>query len=90
MVVKRDNENSRLREQREQILSELNERKQKDMIKIHSVNELKALVDSRSVRPPFLHPPVCLTNSEVSLGAYQGSGVGTHSIEDTPCGRCEG
>ncbi len=49
MLVKRDNENARLREQRDQQMSELNERKQKDSVKLTSVNEIKALAESRSV-----------------------------------------
>ncbi|KAJ3553638.1 hypothetical protein NM688_g3503 [Phlebia brevispora] len=69
MVVKRDNENSRLREQREQILSELNERKQKDMIKIHSVNELKALVDSRSERIKVLESELTRLRTRLAADA---------------------
>lgn len=48
MLTKRDNENLRLREQRDQQLSELNERKHKDHIKIASLNEFKALAETRS------------------------------------------
>lgn len=49
MLVKRDNEIARLREQRDQQLSELNERKQKDSVKLHSLNEYKTLAETRSV-----------------------------------------
>ena len=49
MVVKRDNEIARLREQRDQQLSELNERRQKDSVKQHSLNEYKTLAETRSV-----------------------------------------
>jgi len=49
MLSKRDNENARLREQREQQAAELNERKHKDSVKLASLQELKTLVDSRSV-----------------------------------------
>ena len=48
MLAKRDNENARLREQREQQTAELNERKHKDSVKLASLQELKTLVDSRS------------------------------------------
>jgi E3 ubiquitin-protein ligase BRE1 len=48
MLAKRDNENARLREQREQQAAELNERKHKDSVKLASLQELKTLVDSRS------------------------------------------
>lgn len=50
MLAKRDNENARLREQREQQAAELNERKHKDSVKLASLQELKTLVDSRSAR----------------------------------------
>jgi hypothetical protein len=49
MLAKRDAENVRLRDQREQQASELNERKHKDSVKLASLQELKALAESRSV-----------------------------------------
>lgn len=49
MVLKRDNENSRLREQRDQLNAELNERKNKDSVRWHSVQELHKLVDQQTV-----------------------------------------
>ena len=49
LVIKRDTEIGRLREQRDQQLSELNERKQKDSVKQTSVAELKVLLESREV-----------------------------------------
>ncbi|PSR81178.1 hypothetical protein PHLCEN_2v6513 [Hermanssonia centrifuga] len=58
MLVKRDNENARLREQRDQQVSELNERKQKDSYKLTSVNEIKALAESRSERIKILESEV--------------------------------
>jgi len=48
MLAKRDAENVRLRDQREQQASELNERKHKDSVKLASLQELKALAESRS------------------------------------------
>ncbi|KAF8894030.1 hypothetical protein BD779DRAFT_1797962 [Infundibulicybe gibba] len=50
MLAKRDTDNSRLREQRDQQLSELNERKQKDQVKMASLQEFKSLAESRSER----------------------------------------
>lgn len=58
MVVKRDNEIARLREQRDQQLSELNERRQKDSVKQHSLNEYKTLAETRSVSLSI----ICLRN----------------------------
>jgi len=49
MLNKRDTENARLREQREQQASEINERRHKDSIKLASLQEYKSLVDSNSV-----------------------------------------
>ena len=53
-LSKRDAEIARLREQRDQQMSELNERKQKDHVKLASLNEFKALAENRSVSS-FLH-----------------------------------
>ncbi|KII92834.1 hypothetical protein PLICRDRAFT_51174 [Plicaturopsis crispa FD-325 SS-3] len=50
LLAKRDNENLRLREQRDQQGAELNERKQKDSIKMASMQEWKILADSRGDR----------------------------------------
>ncbi|KAI0789122.1 BRE1 E3 ubiquitin ligase-domain-containing protein [Abortiporus biennis] len=58
MLAKRDNENSRLREQRDQQQSELNERKQKDSVKLASINEVKALSESRADRIKVLESEV--------------------------------
>lgn len=54
MLLKRDLENVRLREQRDQQLTELNERKQKESVKLQSLNEFKLLAESREVRHLFL------------------------------------
>ena len=48
MMVKREVENARLRDQREQLNAELVERKQKDSIKLASLQEYKTLAESRS------------------------------------------
>ena len=70
MVQKRDAEIARLRDQRDQQMSELNERKQKDHVKIASLNEFKALAETRSASSslPF---PLC-GRIDVVLGADQG------------------
>ena len=49
ILTKRDADNSRLREQRDQQLAELNERRQKEQIKWQALNEYKQLSESRSV-----------------------------------------
>ena len=49
MLAKRDADNSRLREQRDQQLAELNERRQKEQVKWQALNEYKQLSDSRAV-----------------------------------------
>ena len=49
MLAKRDADNSRLREQRDQQLAELNERRQKEQVKWQALNEYKQLSESRSV-----------------------------------------
>lgn len=52
MMVKREVENARLRDQREQLNAELVERKQKDSIKLASLQEYKTLAESRSASRP--------------------------------------
>lgn len=47
--VRKEADNLRLRDQREQQTSELNERKHKDNVKMASLNELNGLAESRSV-----------------------------------------
>jgi E3 ubiquitin-protein ligase BRE1 len=47
--VRKEADNLRLRDQREQLTSEVNERKHKDNIKMASLAELKSLAESRSV-----------------------------------------
>jgi E3 ubiquitin-protein ligase BRE1 len=56
MMVKREVENARLRDQREQLNAELVERKQKDSVKMASLQEYKTLAESRSAsRPQYQH-----------------------------------
>jgi E3 ubiquitin-protein ligase BRE1 len=47
--ARKEADNLRLRDQREQLTSEVNERKHKDNIKMASLEELKGLAESRSV-----------------------------------------
>lgn len=49
VLAKRDADNSRLREQRDQQLAELTERRHKEQVKWQSLNEYKQLSESRSV-----------------------------------------
>jgi E3 ubiquitin-protein ligase BRE1 len=48
MMIKRDVENARLRDQREQLNAEVIERKQKDSVKQAALQEYKTLAESRS------------------------------------------
>lgn len=48
LIAKRDTENARLRDQREQQAAELNERKQRDNVKLASMKELQSLAETRS------------------------------------------
>ena len=52
MMMKREVENARLRDQREQLNAELVERKQKDSVKLASLQEYKTLAESRSASRP--------------------------------------
>ena len=86
MLSKRDAENARLREQRDQQLSELNERKQKEHVKLSSLNEFKSLAESREVS--FF---IAFTNGSLTFGiagAHQCPGVGTLEAEDASSGGC--
>ena len=47
--MRKEADNLRLRDQREQLTSEVNERKHKDNVKMASLEELKCLAESRSV-----------------------------------------
>ncbi|KAK7692778.1 hypothetical protein QCA50_004411 [Cerrena zonata] len=70
VVTKRDTEIGRLREQRDQQLSELNERKQKDNVKVSSLNEFKTLAETRSERINVLESAV--TRLKTRLAAEAG------------------
>lgn len=48
-LTRKETENIRLRDQREQQTSEMNERKHKESVKIASLNEMRSLAESRSV-----------------------------------------
>ncbi|EIN11960.1 BRE1-domain-containing protein [Punctularia strigosozonata HHB-11173 SS5] len=50
LITKRDNENARLREQRDQQAAELTERKHKDAVKMASITEFKMLAQTREER----------------------------------------
>jgi len=56
MLGKRDDENVRLREQRDQLSAEIQERKQKDFVKYSSAQEYKALWESSTVSYVQLFP----------------------------------
>ncbi len=56
MVAKRDHDIIRLRESRDQQIAELNERRQKDHVKMQSLQEMKAVVEARSVCSNVLDP----------------------------------
>ena len=71
MLAKRDSENARLREQREQQSAELNERKQKDVVKFASIQEYKSLLESHSVNFNFLCRLFCQTHSFLYRNVYK-------------------
>lgn len=71
MLSKRDVENARLRDQREQQAAELNERKHKDNVKLASLQELKALAESRSERISVLESE--LRRYKAQLAAHAGN-----------------
>lgn len=50
MLARRDADLTRLREIRDQQIAELNERKQKDAVKLNSLDEYRRLVRSQTVR----------------------------------------
>jgi hypothetical protein len=75
MITKRDVENARLRDQREQQAAELNERKHKDNVKLASLQELKALAESRSASDLHLHKTAVV--DVLKIGTYIGVGIRT-------------
>ncbi|KAF6763101.1 hypothetical protein DFP72DRAFT_874675 [Ephemerocybe angulata] len=72
MMVRRDNENTRLREQRDQSQAELLERKQKDGIKWNAQQELKSLVDIQNERISAFKSE--LSRCKARLAAKEGDG----------------
>ncbi|KAH6914381.1 BRE1 E3 ubiquitin ligase-domain-containing protein [Coprinopsis sp. MPI-PUGE-AT-0042] len=65
-IAKRDAENVRLREQRDQQIAEVNERKQKDSVKRASLNEWKNLAESRGERITILQSELRRTGARLS------------------------
>jgi E3 ubiquitin-protein ligase BRE1 len=83
MISKRDVENARLRDQREQQAAELNERKHKENVKLASLQELKALAESRSASDLNLHNTAAIDVQKI--GTHLGVGVGTSSTQGSTC-----
>ncbi|KAJ7187992.1 hypothetical protein C8R46DRAFT_6470 [Mycena filopes] len=71
LIGKRDTENTRLRDQREQLAAELNERKQKDGGKFASARELESLAEARSARIVVLESQ--LSRHKAKLAANAGN-----------------
>ncbi|RDB24923.1 E3 ubiquitin-protein ligase BRE1 [Hypsizygus marmoreus] len=69
MMAKRDAENARLRDQREQQAAEITERKQKDHVKIASLQEFKALADSRGERIAVLESDLRRHKAQLAANA---------------------
>lgn len=65
-IAKRDAENIRLREQRDQQMAEVNERKQKDSVKRASLHEWKSLAESRAERIAVLQSELRRTGARLS------------------------
>jgi hypothetical protein len=87
LVERRDKDLVRLREQRDQQMAELNERKQKDAVKLASLEELKTLADSRlvSTMHSFLCPSAML---KPGTGAYIRASVRSDSPEVATGRKC--
>ncbi|KAJ7045767.1 BRE1 E3 ubiquitin ligase-domain-containing protein [Mycena alexandri] len=69
LIGKRDTENTRLRDQREQLAAELNERKQKDGIKMASAKELESLAEARSARIVVLESQLSRYKAQLAANA---------------------
>ncbi|KAJ7747309.1 BRE1 E3 ubiquitin ligase-domain-containing protein [Mycena metata] len=69
LIGKRDTENTRLRDQREQLAAELNERKQKDGIKMASAKELESLAEARSARIAVLESQLNRYKAQLAANA---------------------
>ncbi|KAF8740809.1 hypothetical protein AX14_007181 [Amanita brunnescens Koide BX004] len=70
MMMKREVENARLRDQREQLNAELLERKQKDSVKQASLQEYKTLAESRSERITALESEVKRMKTRLAAEAH--------------------
>ncbi|KAF9049980.1 BRE1 E3 ubiquitin ligase-domain-containing protein [Panaeolus papilionaceus] len=68
-LLKRDQENARLREQREQQASELVERKQKDAVKCASLQEYKFLAENNSERVGVLQSELSRCKAQLAANA---------------------
>ncbi|PPQ99442.1 hypothetical protein CVT24_005249 [Panaeolus cyanescens] len=68
-LLKRDQENARLREQREQQASELVERKQKDAVKCASLQEYKFLAENNSERIQVLQSELSRCKAQLAANA---------------------
>ncbi|KAI0071770.1 BRE1-domain-containing protein [Panus rudis PR-1116 ss-1] len=69
IISKRDTELIRLREQRDQINSELHERKAKEQVKLASLHEFKTLAESRSERIKVLESEVLRLKTRLAAEA---------------------
>ncbi|KAF8160794.1 BRE1 E3 ubiquitin ligase-domain-containing protein [Crassisporium funariophilum] len=69
MLVKRDAENARLREQREQQGAEIHERKQKDAVKYASLHEYKFLSDANTQRLDILQSELSRCKAKLAANA---------------------
>ncbi|KAJ7497481.1 BRE1 E3 ubiquitin ligase-domain-containing protein [Mycena latifolia] len=69
MLTKRDAENTRLRDQREQQAAELNERKQKDGVKLASMKELESVAEARSSRIQVLESQLSRHKAQLAVNA---------------------
>ncbi|KAF9568023.1 BRE1-domain-containing protein [Agrocybe pediades] len=69
MLNKRDAENVRLREQRDQFAAENSERRQKDSIKLASLQEYKSLVDSNAERLNILKSELVRCKAQLAANA---------------------
>ncbi|CAK5281609.1 unnamed protein product [Mycena citricolor] len=69
LILKRDNENARLRDQRDQYYAELNERRAKDGVKTASLKELQALCEARADRNAMLESQLSRHKAQLAATA---------------------
>ncbi|KIM45233.1 hypothetical protein M413DRAFT_441916 [Hebeloma cylindrosporum] len=69
MLSKRDDENVRLREQRDQLSAEILERKQKDFIKFSAAQEYKGLWESSTQRLSIMESELSRTKAQLAVQA---------------------